>query len=468
MKPSKIYLKIFFSFLVILIVTEILIFGLFGIVLGRHLRSEMDRYASAQAMMVKEIIESKMQTVPEGERSSNESLNAFMAKMGELLGAQIWLQREDGEVVAKSFHGSLPKEQKELEGGRVKDFGSFRLYHGRRSGSGAYAVVPIALKHDRGYTLHVLFTKGGSSHPEGGFALGLAVVGAVIALLVIPVSRFISRPINELRHSAGRIAEGDLSHRATVKGKDEIGKLGRAFNHMADRLEKMIRGGRELTAHISHELRTPLTRIRIAEEMLREKMEQQNYEGLERYLNDIREDIEELDDLIGRILTLSKFDLKERPLNLEPLNAKDLMNELLSRLKPAMDRKGLQLTTDFSLQPSLRADLSALQTAFSNILENAVKYSPTGGRVKVEMKASESALEVSVSNTADRVPEQEIERIFEPFHRLGTTKEGGFGLGLAIAKKIIEAHGGSVAAQNVEEGFGMKIILPRSPLDEET
>jgi signal transduction histidine kinase len=82
---------------------------------------------------------------------------------------------------------------------------------------------------------------------------------------------------------------------------------------MADKLERMIRGGRELTAHISHQLRTPLTRIRVAEEMLTEKIEHGNYAGLERYLNDIREDIDELDLLIGRILTLSKLDLKESP-----------------------------------------------------------------------------------------------------------------------------------------------------------
>ena len=463
MKPSKIYLKIFFSFLVILLVTEIFIFGLFGIIVGRHFRSEMDRYASAQVMMVKEIIESKMRTVPKGEPVPNASLNEFIGKMGEVLGAQVWLEKEDGEVVAKSFRGSLPREKEELEKGRGKDFGSFRLYHGRKSGSGAYAVVPIALEADKGSTLHVLFTKGGSSHPEGGFALGLAVIGAVIALLVIPVSRFISRPINALRHSAGRIAEGDLSHRATVKGKDEIGKLGRAFNHMADRLEKMIRGGRELTAHISHELRTPLTRIRIAEEMLREKMEQQNCAGLERYLNDIREDIEELDDLIGRILTLSKYDLKEKPLNPEPLDPADLMNGLLSRLKPAMERKGLQLTTDLSFQTPLWGDRNALQTAFSNILENAVKYAPTGGRVKVEMKADESALEVRVANTAERVPEEEMERVFEPFHRLGAAKEGGFGLGLAITRKIIEAHEGTIGAHYGEEGFTITTRLPINP-----
>jgi signal transduction histidine kinase len=465
MKPSRIYLKIFLSFLLILMVTEILIFVLFGIIVGSHLRSETYRYASTQVMMVKEIIESKMRTAPGEQPRWNESLDAFIEELGGRLGAQVWLQKEDGKVVAKSFQGDMPEDQVELKRGRSKNFGSFMLYHGRRSGAGAYAVVPIALDADKGSELHVLFARSGSSHPEGGFALGLGIIGVVIALLVIPVSRFISKPINELRESARRIGEGELSHRAAVKGKDEIAKLCSVFNHMADRLEKTIRGGRELTAHISHELRTPLTRIRLAEEMLREKMEKQNCAGLDRYLNDIREDIEELDVLIGRILTLSKLDLKEKPLSFEQLSPADLMNGLLSRLKPAMDKKNLDLSTDVSFEPLLRGDHDALQTAFSNILENAVKYSPPGGRVRVDMKAAEGVMEVVVTNTADPFPEEELDRIFEPFHRFGTSKEGGFGLGLAIARKIIELHGGAIWAQNVAEGFRINARFPRNPME---
>jgi two-component system sensor histidine kinase CpxA len=199
--------------------------------------------------------------------------------------------------------------------------------------------------------------------------------------------------------------------------------------------------------------------------MLRDKVEQRNCEGVKRYLDDIREDIEELDDLIGRILTLSKFDLKERPLSPEPFDPVDLMNGLLSRLKQAMQRKGLQLTTDLSFQPPLWGDPNAIQTAFSNLLENAVKYSPPGGCVKVEMRAAEDALDVRVTNPSDPFQEEDLERIFEPFQRLGATKESGFGLGLAITRKIIEAHGGTIGAQNTEEGFRILVRLPSSPPD---
>src|SRR5512136_1155775 len=440
MKPSKIYIKIFFSFLLILIVTEILIFALFGIIMGRYFQSEVDHYASAQVMMVKEIMDSKISTAPDVELSQNESLKEFIRNWGEALGAQVWLQGSDGQLVAKSFSGDLPEEQSEFQAGQWRDLGTFRMYHGHKKSSRRYAVIPIKLKAGKNAELHVFFAKREPSHPKEGFGLGLGVIGVVIALLVMPVSRLISKPINELRHSAQRIADGDLSHRATVNRKDEIGKLGRAFNHMADRLEKMIRGGRELTAHMSHELRTPLARIRIAEEMLREKLEQQNHKDLDRYLNEIREDVGELDDLIGRILMLSKLDLKEKPLSFQPVNPVDLMQVLLSRLRPALDQRNLQLITDFSFEPPLWGDPDALQTTFSNLLENAIKYSPAGGRVSVAIKAVGAEMELLVTNTADKIPQEDLEKIFEPFHRVRTKKEAGSGLGLAIVKKTIEAH----------------------------
>ena len=467
MKPSKIYIKIFLSFLLILIVTEILIFALFGIIMGRYFQSEFDHYASAQVMVVKEVIDNRIRTSPDVDLSKNDTLKDFIRDWGEVLGAQVWLRGPDGQLVAKSFTGDLPEEQTKLLSSRRRDFGHFTLYHGHRRGPKLYAVIPIKLEAEKSAELHVLFHKREPAHPEAGFGWGLGIIGVVIALLVMPVSRWISRPINELRQSAQRIAEGDLSHRATVKRKDEIGKLGRAFNHMADRLEKMIRGGRELTAHISHELRTPLARIRIAEEIVRERLEQGNYKNLERYLNEIREDVEELDALIGRILMLSKLDLKEKPLSLQSLNPVDLMQALLSRLKPSLDQKNLHLTTDFSFEPPLLGDPDALQTTFSNLLENVIKYSPPGGRVSVEMKAAGDDMEVLVTNTADKIPEQDLEKIFEPFHRVGAKSEAGFGLGLAIVKKTIEAHGGTVEACNVDEGFRIRIRLPRKPMEEE-
>ena len=119
MKPSKIYIKIFLSFLLILIVTEILIFALFGIIMGRYFRSEFDHYASAQAMVVREVIDSRIRTSPGVDLSKNEPLKGFIRDLGEALGAQVWLQGPEGQVVEKSFSADLPVERSAADLRRV-------------------------------------------------------------------------------------------------------------------------------------------------------------------------------------------------------------------------------------------------------------------------------------------------------------------------------------------------------------
>ena len=183
MKPSKIYIKIFFSFLLILIVTEILIFALFGIIMGRYFRSEFNHYASVQAMLVKEVIDSKIKTSPGVDLSGNEPLKAFIRDLGESLGAQVWLQGPEGRVVAKSFSGAPPSEPTKLLSGQWRDFGHFRLYHGRKRGPALYAVIPITLEAEKSAELHVLFDKREPVHPEEGFGWGLAIIGVVTSLV---------------------------------------------------------------------------------------------------------------------------------------------------------------------------------------------------------------------------------------------------------------------------------------------
>ena len=139
-----------------------------------------------------------------------------------------------------------------------------------------YAVIPVVLlKGERG-TIHVLFESPARfvplDHPDRVFALGLFFIGLMAGLVFIFISLIITGRLKKLRQSALTISEGNLSHRAAIRGQDEIGELAQSFNQMADKLEAMIVNARELTANVSHELRTPLTRIRISEEILREKL----------------------------------------------------------------------------------------------------------------------------------------------------------------------------------------------------
>jgi two-component system sensor histidine kinase CpxA len=458
MKPVKLYLKIFLSFLAILFITEILIFALFVMIPGKDFRAQLEHYTQGKVIIVKEVVEDKIRSAPTTELSKNEPLKEFISDFGRILGAKVWLQNGDGTLSVKSFQGNIPVMVEQFKKKRVRDYGSFKLY--RRRYSHFYAVIPIAFPKGEKGSIHILFGPQGPPHPEGGFALGLAIIGLIVALLIIPVSRFVTDRVKQLRQSALRIAEGDLSHRAAVKSKDEIGELAQAFNHMTDKLERMITNSKELTANISHELRTPLTRIRIAEELLREKLEQENVKEYERHLDDIREDISELDRLTGRILELSRLDVQESPLKLERLNPSDLINDLLERLKPVMDRKDLRVKTDLSSNSPLMGDREALRLAFLNLLDNATKFTLPKGDIIVKMNSKQGILEISVTNSFEELAEEDLNRIFDPFHRTGRSKAPGSGLGLTITKKIIERHGGRIESFNSPEGLEIRIRLP--------
>ena len=459
MRPGKLYIKIFLSFLLVLIVTEILIFGLFVFSAGRSFRYRFERYAGAQALMVKEFIEEIIRSEPKTLPVENTSLKDLILRLGETYGAKVWLAGPDGIPLLKSFSGDIPEKIVRVAEERAKNFGQFKIYRNFKRRHLFYITIPVEIQKGEIGSLH-LSENMETAHLEGAFAVGLLGIGIVIALLIIPVSRFITERVKGLRASAIRIAEGDLSHRVMVKGKDEIGELGRSFNRMADELERMVRGNRELTANISHELRSPLARIRIAEELLRERLERGDYKDLKRHLDDIREDIGELDRLIGSILLLSRLDIQETGLKLEPLKLSDMIDELLKRSEPTINHRGLRILSVLSFDQPVLGDRDSLKTAFSNIIDNAVKFTPEKGHVIIKMHLEKDFLIISVTNLFEALSEDDLAKIFEPFYRTERSHATGSGLGLAITKKIIERHGGIIEAINSSKGLKIQIRLP--------
>ena len=459
MKLSKLYIKIFLSFLLVLVVTLILTFAIFVIAAGRDFHSRMGNYVRAHVLITKELVEDKIKSNPGVPVSQNEDLRNVIGRLGQAYSSMVWLTGADGKLLMKSFSGDIPKTLSDFRWKRVKESKNFELYRRMKRGWQWYAIIPTRFQEGQTGRLHLFFERPEKEHPEG-FGLALIIIGVVIALLVLPISRYITKRVKELSESASRITEGELSHRATVKGKDEIGELGRTFNRMAEKLERMIQSGKELTANISHELRSPLARIRVAEELIRENLEKPDKKDWERHLDGIREDIEELDHLIGQILDLSKMDLHDAPLNLESMDLADLIKELLERLEPAINQKGMRLTIELSFDTPFMGDKEALRTALSNILDNAVKFAPEKGVMNVKMWSENEWLNISVTNSFEALSEEDLDRIFEPFYRAKESPKTGSGLGLAITKKITERHGGLVNAMNTPEGLEIRIQLP--------
>lgn len=310
------------------------------------------------------------------------------------------------------------------------------------------------------YLLFILVVNHGNAQPAL-FAGGLGLIGSLLSLLAWPVSLHITKPLERLEQSALRLAGGDLSARAEIVGEHVVGKqLGSAFNTMAEKVECMVRGGKELTANISHELRSPLARIRIAGECLKDAMDHDNAEDAHEMLQAMWEDIEEADQMIGRILEFSKVDLHEPLPMTGEVTPSEIVDGLVRTLTPFARSK--QITTTLDLDPNVRllGDEEWLRTAFKNLLENALRYTDSGGAVKVAARMVGDCVFLEFTNTYPQLEPEELESIFKPFYRGRTANSEGTGLGLAIVKKIIALHHGEVGARSVPEGFQVWVRLP--------
>lgn len=457
MKPGRLYSKIFLSFLAVLAVTEIFVFAFFMVAVGKDVVYRMEH---AQVLLLKEVIEDKIRANPGKPLSENTDLRDFIRLFDQEIRAAIWLSGSDGVPLIKSFEGSLPVRPEQSSKREIKKFGDLNVHYIEKRHKDLYAIIPLQAGTEPPVELHVFFRMRRSDHPAAGFAIGLAVIGGIIALLVIPVSRLITRPVRKLEESALRIARGDLSHRADVQRKDEIGELARSFNHMAEKVERMIKGGRELTANVSHELRSPLARVRIAAELLAEKLETGRHEDGNRHIEEIRQDIEELDRLIGKILELSKLDIHEKPLRMETFDLAGMIRNHLERLTPVIEQKDLTMVAELPDHQVFSGDRETMTMGLANILDNAVKFVPEKGQVAVKLGKEADALALRVTNTFEAIPEGEMGKIFEPFYRFQGTKAAGSGLGLAITKRVVEKHGGAIQAENTAEGLCITVRLP--------
>jgi two-component system, OmpR family, sensor histidine kinase CpxA len=460
MMPGKLYVKIFLSFVLVLVVTEILIYLLFTHAERKLIGYRMEQNTVVKVGLLEDLISEKARWTKFVTVLEDKEIKELVDRMGKTYDADVWISGSSGAPLVKSFIGDLHTDASLLNSDNVAFFGKIKVYHNINKTHKVYASVPFREDNLKGFYLNIIFHEGFQPQQKSDFALGLIIIGLVVALSIIPISRLITERVKELRESALSIADGELSRRVNVKTRDEIGELGLAFNQMADRLERMIVGCRELTANVSHELRTPLTRIRIAEELLREQHGKVALKGFERHLDSISEDIDELNQLIERILELSKLDIHESTIKREKMSISDLLGDLLEQFQPVSAHKNLTVKTELLSGCFVFGDMQSLHTAFLNILDNSTKFSPEHGQITIKMIGKPDGLDIHIANTFEELPEDDLKKIFEPFYRTMTSNASGSGLGLSIASKIIHKHGGEIEAFNSPNGLEIKVHLP--------
>jgi signal transduction histidine kinase len=294
--------------------------------------------------------------------------------------------------------------------------------------------------------------------PEGGrvarLVLWLSAVLLLSLALVYPLSRSITRPLERLTATAESFGRGDRSARSGIKSDDEVGRLARSFDEMAGRIEEARKLEKELLANVSHELRTPLARIRVAMELIEPRDE-----AVRRRLSVVAEELDELERLVADVLTASRLDLAQSPLKRDRFSAHDLVEKGRSRILALEPDRDVQADVQEGL--ALEGDEGLLARALDNLLDNARKYG--GGPekpIRVEARREGSETVLAVSDAGEGIPPEELERIFDPFYRGSSVRHrsGGFGLGLALARRVAEAHGGRIQALN-QSGGGARIEM---------
>jgi signal transduction histidine kinase len=300
----------------------------------------------------------------------------------------------------------------------------------------------------------------------------LLLFGAGIAISFgVFVSASLTRGVRQVERAAERLAEGDLAARVEVDGRDEIARLAATFNRMADQLEAAARKQRELDtlrrdliAWTSHDLRTPLTSIRVVVEALADSVID-DPETVQRYLHAIRSDVHSLNGLIDDLFELAQLDAGGMVFDKVPVALSDLISDVLERMRTLAEQRRVQLDGQVSAQVDpVTIDPPKIERVLTNLIGNAIRYTPEGGRVTIDAQRRDGQVRVSVRDTGEGIADDDLPRVFERFYRGERSRSrssGGAGLGLAIAKGIVEAHGGSIeVTSRPGEGSIFTFTLP--------
>jgi signal transduction histidine kinase len=284
---------------------------------------------------------------------------------------------------------------------------------------------------------------------------GIVVAGALAWYL----SRRITEPVQKLSQAADNIA-GGLYEVPPVPGRGEIGHLADRFREMAGRLAEAEQQERNFLMSVSHELRTPLTAIRGHVEALREGVAQDE-ETREESLNVIAHEAGRLERLVGDVLDLAKLDTRRFTLLHEEVDMGHLLEQAYNAFAEEARRRDIDYRQDISARPVIVADGDRVLQIISNLLSNAFRWTPDGGRVELQLGAENGSVSVAVEDSGPGITPEEHERIFRPFW----TRDGtGTGLGLAIARELAVAHGGRIRLESAPgEGARFELVLPVTP-----
>jgi len=377
-----------------------------------------------------------------------------------------WIEDLKGKILVQGFSGPVPTKKMR----HLATIGKMNIYSGKdESGYVVNMVeIPITL-NDGSKIIFKAYVRSIYRLQRQDILFVMVLLGLAVTIgpLLLFVSRLVTRPLKIFSTFTDRVLQGDLSARLVLNSNDELAGLADVFNDMLNMVERMIRGTRELAANISHELRTPLTRVLISRELLEEHLNNFRKEMFAKHLKYIQQDVERMNGMISRILLLSRLEISPVMSAPEEINLQELVEELRESFSAVLDSGKFcfegRFTGDrhsFGVVDGQRDDL---RTALANLMENAVKYTPSGGKISSFYHNGPEEVKITISNSIEPgslIPGEKLE-LFEPFFRSNTGQEvHGSGLGLAITAKIIRALDGDISARVEGDIFTVSVIIP--------
>ncbi len=296
-------------------------------------------------------------------------------------------------------------------------------------------------------------------------ALAWAAAAAVLVAVLISLlfSRAIQRPLREMMRASQRIAEGHYDERVRVTGADELGQLSARFNQMAEKLHQVEAMRRQLIGDVSHELRTPLTAIKGSMEGLMDGV----LPAADETYQQIHQEADRLNRLVDDLQELSRVEAGAYELDLRPTPVAPLLETLAKRFRGQFEAKGVVLDLELPANlPPVRADEHRILQVLTNLTGNALQYTPAGGTVTVGAARTNGQVRFTVRDTGAGIAPEHLPHLFDRFYRVDKSRSraagGGSGIGLTIARHLVEAHGGEiwVESEGVGKGSAFSFTLP--------
>jgi len=292
-----------------------------------------------------------------------------------------------------------------------------------------------------------------------------AFVSCIIVFIIIFfLCDIFIRPLKKILFVINKIASGELEARINLNKHDEFSQLANSFDNITSKLEHIEAIREEFVSNVSHELKTPLSTIKVlCESLLNEKNLSQEIH--KEFLSDINSEIDRMTNIINDLLTLVKFNRKRFPLNLSEINLNNTLENIIKRLTPLACKKNIEIEFTHNKNIILQADEMKFSLAISNLIDNGIKYTQSGGKIKINTDIDEKFIYITIQDNGIGISEQEHEKIFHRFYRVDKTRDretGGTGLGLSISQSAIIMHHGNITLTS-EEGLGttFTVTMPR-------